>query len=353
MSVFATDKPPPPLSAILSTKLTDEYRYILVGMREPKSPIYRDVPPLNGLRAFEAAARHMSVVRAADELHVTHGAVSRQIKQLEAQLDIQLFERRNRAVFLTPHGSVLFEACSEAMSRLGHAIRQIKSRSGDEQKRPLVVSCEPTIAMRWLIPRLATFAERHPDQLIHLLTAGGKVDFARDKVDVALRRNDFTVNDSHHVESIAPELMGPVCAPMHASSLLTHGNDRPLTTLHSRSRPSAWKRWQSVRETSFTLCGEQHFEHFYLSLQAASAGLGVAIGSAYMVEDDLRDQRLVAPLGFMADGSEYILLSPVAFADDPRRLLFLDWIRHEMAKSRHEVEMRGYANQPESAQATA
>lgn len=306
-------------------------------MSEKKATIGSRIPALNSLRVFEAAARHESFVRAARELHVTHGAVSRQIKQLESQLKVELFERRNRAVFLTPQGATLLDACSEMMSRLVEAIGKIKQPAEDS---PLVVSCEPTIAIRWLIPRLPQLRTRYPQQHVHLLTAGGKVDFARDRVDVALRRNDFNWDKQYHAESVAPELIGPVCVPSLTNAFGKGGTagDTPRR-LHSRTRPTAWQRWHELAGGAIQAEGTEHFEHFYLSLQAASAGLGLAIGSAYMVEDDLHEGRLVAPLGFIPDGSEYMLLSPVPFRDDQRRLLFLDWLRHEMAKSRHEMEM--------------
>lgn len=306
-------------------------------MREEKSTFEGRVPPLNSLRVFEAAARHKSFVRAAHELHVTHGAVSRQIKQLESMLEVELFERRNRAVFLTQQGTVLFDACADAMGRLAKAFRKIKTPA---DRLPLVVSCEPTIAIRWLIPRLAAFSARYPEHQIHLLTAGGKVDFVRDRVDIALRRNDFNWGDQCHAEPVAPEMVGPVCAPALAAAVATGGDScQALKLLHTRTRESAWQRWRGVSNHAIKAEGAEHFEHFYLSLQAASAGLGVAIGSVYMVGDDLREGRLVAPFGFVPDGSEYVLLSPVPFRDDERRLLFLDWIRYEMAKSQHGVEL--------------
>jgi LysR family transcriptional regulator, glycine cleavage system transcriptional activator len=294
-------------------------------MSEKKSPFDSRIPPMNSLRVFEAAARHESFVRAADELHVTHGAVSRQIKQLEESLGVDLFDRRNRAVFLTPRGKILLEACTQAMERLTEALRQVKAPTVE---LPLVLSCEPTIAMRWLIPRLPAFRERFPQHQIHLLTAGGPVDFARDRVDLALRRNDFNTR-----------IDGAGCTP---SVALAMASDLPASRkhklLHSRTRPSAWQRWFDVGGHSPEAAGSEHFEHFCLSLQAAGAGLGMTIGSAYMVEEDLRDERLVAPFGFLPDGSEYVLLSPTPFRGDTRRMLFLDWLRHEMGRSRHGVE---------------
>jgi DNA-binding transcriptional LysR family regulator len=307
-------------------------------MSEKNSQIIDRLPPLNTMRVFEAAARHLSFVRAAQELFVTHGAVSRQIKQLEAVLGFDLFDRRNRAVFLTAKGEVLFEACVKAMDTLRQAIAKIKTPS---DALPLVLSCEPTIAIRWLVPRLPDFRARFPAYQIHLLTAGGKIDFARDRVDVALRRNDFSPDADCYVQSVAPEMVGPVCSaslPLNQQGTNNHFVLGKQRLLHSKSRPNAWNLWREHSGFTIESQGNEQFEHFYLSLQAAGAGLGVAVGSIYMVEADIGDGRLVAPFGFIPDGSEYVLLSPVPFDSDPRRLVFLDWIRYEMGKTRHAAE---------------
>jgi LysR family transcriptional regulator, glycine cleavage system transcriptional activator len=306
-------------------------------MSDKKSHINGRLPSLNTLRVFEVAARHLSFVRAAQELFVTHGAVSRQIKQLETSLGVALFERRNRAVFLTPQGEMLLEGCTKAMDALGQVIQKIQS---PVDNKPLVLSCESTVAIRWLLPRLLNYRERYPKYPILLLTAGGRVDFARDKVDIALRRNDFNFDAAHYVETIAPELVGPVCTPTLLADnpqLTSSQASHHLRLLHSKTRPYAWKHWQDRTGIHIEALNAEHYEHFYLSLQAATAGLGVAVGSAYMVEDDLKDGRLLAPYGFTPDGSEYVLLSPNPVASDPRCMAFLDWIRYEMAKTRHSL----------------
>ena len=330
-------------------------------MLEKNSPIDRRLPPLNALRVFEAAARHLSFAKAALELHVTHGAVSRQIKLLETSLSLALFERRNRAVFLTPQGVILFAACKDIMGRLAEVVRELQGPTTD---LPLVLSCEPTIAIRWLVPRLPDFRRRHPKQQIHLLTGGGHIEFGRDRIDIALRRNDFNWSGECFCEVVGLELVGPVCAPAalawaafdadaSAASVASGApvGAAPPRRLHARSRPDAWDRWHMLSRNTprvgpaasagaalIAACAaaasDEVYEHFYLSLQAAGAGLGVAIGSAYMVEDDLRDRRLVAPCGFIPDGSDYVLLSPVPFQHDERRLVFLDWLRQAMNTTR-------------------
>jgi len=296
-------------------------------MSDKYSQISERLPPLNTLRVFEAAARHTSFVRAADELHVTHGAVSRQISQLESSLDVALFERRNRAVFLTQQGHTLFAACQDIMGRLAEVVQQIKAPAA---ALPLVLSCEPTQAIRWLVPRLPDFRARYPEFEIHLLTAGGPVDFARSHVDLALRRNDFNWGNQCHAEPVAPELVGPVCAP---SLLTTNFQTTPQRLLHTRSRPDAWKQWSTTTGVNLPSDSAAYFEHFYLSLQAASSGLGIAIGSAYMVESDLKDGRLAAPFGFTPDGSAYVLLSTVPFDQDARRQACLAWFRDAMGQT--------------------
>lgn len=284
------------------------------------------LPPLNSIKVFEAAARHQSFVKAALELCVTHGAVSRQVRQLESSLDVTLFERRNRAVFLTAQGRTFFAACHQVLIDLSRAIADVRSQ--DETRRPLVVSCEPTIAIRWLIPRLPEFRSLYPDYEIHLLTAGGPIDFSRKQVDLALRRNDFQWGNKCYVESVAPEMVGPVCTPGVWSRIR---KGEAVRILHSRTRPDAWEQWNKLSPHRVSSAVAEHYEHFYLSLQAANSGLGVAVASEFMVESDLKEGRLVAPFGFIADGTEYVVLSTLPFSQDARRSALLRWFRNSMS----------------------
>ena len=282
---------------------------------------------LGWIRFFEAAARHQNFARAAEELHLTHGAISRQIRQLEDALGVPLFERRNRAVFLTEPGRALHAAATQSMDLLAATVEKIRAPA---PQSALVLSCEPTIAMRWLIPRLGRFAAAHPDIPLHLMAAGGPVDFQSSGIDVALRRNDFAFDPRWHTRELAPERVGPVCRPDQAAT-----DPGRIVRLHTRTRPDAWQRW--ARSAGVVLAGsapepsnEVWYEHFYLSVQAAAAGLGWAMASALMVADELADGRLAAPLGFVADGSAYHLISPVPFVHDGRKRALLDWLRSEI-----------------------
>lgn len=283
------------------------------------------LPPLNTLHFFDVAARLGSFVKAADELHLTHGAISRQIRLLEVSLGTSLFERRNRAVFLTPQGVLLQAATQQAFEQLGTAIEALRK---PVHNAPLVVSCEPTISMKWLIPRLGSFYRQHPDLQLHIFAAGGPVAFQRNSVDVALRRNDFAWESTVHAKKVCDEWIGPVCAP---TLMERHRLDLSAQRLlHTASRKSAWQNWRAVTNVDIGCESSQTYEHFYLSLQAACAGLGVAIGSTFMVQEEIGSGRLVAPFGFVPDGSAYYLLSSVAIETDPRRIAFLDWIREQM-----------------------
>ncbi|WP_293765150.1 LysR substrate-binding domain-containing protein [uncultured Aquitalea sp.] len=289
------------------------------------------LPSLNAIRVFEAAARLGSFVQAADALCVTHGAISRQIRQLEEALGFSLFERRNRAVFLTPQGRRLFEASREALEKLDDCVRRLQR---EEAALPLVVSCEPTLAMRWLIPRLADFQARHPDCPLLISAAGGPVDLLRGEADVAIRRNDFHWGDDCQAEPLAAEHMGPVCRPELA---LAEAWSRACR-LHSDTRPQAWERWARQAGREDTPLASVSYQHFYLSLQAAAAGLGVAMASRYMVEDDLASGRLLAPCGFSRDGSSYVLLRRRDEGDEPRVQRFLCWLQREFAASERLAE---------------
>ncbi|MCE1114714.1 MULTISPECIES: LysR substrate-binding domain-containing protein [Pseudomonas] len=274
------------------------------------------LPPLTAFRYFDVAARTESFVRAAEQLHVTHGAVSRQIRLLEESLGLELFERRNRAIFLTRAGRELHGTTQAIFEQLQGTVQRLQQQPPDNV---LVVSCEPTIAMRWLIPRLPRFHANHPDLQLHLVAAGGAVDFARSGVDLALRRDDFHWDRQLHSLKICDEWIGPVGAP---------GRESPRL-LHSATRPSAWPDWLRLSGQGIAQRERSEFEHFYLSIQAASAGLGLAMASALMVRDELDSGQLQAPFGFLRDGSSYHLLSPHPLDDGSKRQRFAQWVSGE------------------------
>ncbi|WP_292050780.1 MULTISPECIES: LysR substrate-binding domain-containing protein [unclassified Brevundimonas] len=279
------------------------------------------LPPLNSLRAFEAVARRGSLVTAAAELNVTHGALSKQIRLLEEELGHPLFERRNRGLHLTTRGAWLAERLGPLFGGLAQTMDAF--RHLDAGPPPLVVSCEPTLCLRFLIPAMVDL-EQETGMAVRALAAGGPVDFASRNYDLALRRHDFPLADGIEAIPLVEERMGPVVAPSLADADLSTVN-----RLHSRTRPGAWKEWLRNRKVRFEGPDIQ-YEHFYLTLQAALAGQGVAMASVHMVSKALEQGRLVAPHGFAPDGTAYVLLRPSGRPDDPRVDRLVEWLRARM-----------------------
>jgi DNA-binding transcriptional LysR family regulator len=283
------------------------------------------LPPLSALRAFEATVRHGSVSRAARELHLTDGAVSRAVREMEEALGFALFLRSNRSIIATATARVLAEEVALSLERLRGALARARQAAGPD--RSLVLSCEPTFLMRWLIPRLGGLQQALGMQReLRLVSAGGSVPFAREGIDLAIRRADFEMGADVLAEPFLEERVGPVCRPEMAQALSLSG---PLAgvLLHTASRPGAWKHWSALAGVPLQPEREARFEHFYLSLQAAIAGAGIAIGPLALVADDLASGTLCAPHGFLADGSHYVLMAPRPLQDEAAFNLVLQWLR--------------------------
>lgn len=281
-----------------------------------------DKPSLTSLRAFEATVRLGTVTAAAQELHFTHSAVSRQVRAVEAHVGRPLFERRNRGLHPTPVGRRLAAGIADVTERLDGELRDARA----DRHQGLVLSCEPTLLMRWVIPRLPALIAAAPELTCRLVASGGPVAFSREGIDLAVRRNDFPIAAGTHVAELMPEHIGPVCRPDIAATLHDPADLATTTLLQTATRPDAWADWAGRNGGSTDRVATQHFEHFYLALQAASAGLGVAIASRAMVVDDLATGQLVAPFGFTPDGSRYLLLSANSL-DDGNNLVVRRWLQ--------------------------
>lgn len=289
------------------------------------------LPSLLALRCFEAAARLENFSRAADELHLTHGAVSRAVRLLEDELGLLLFERRSRRVFLTEAGRTLARAVGQGLDLMRQAVAELRASARQPQR--WVLSCEPTLLMRWLIPRWPDFQRQHPDIEVHLMAGGGPLSFANG-IDLAIRRDDFAWPASYHAAPLFAEQVGPVCQPAQVQRWFTRqraGTALRITPsaplLHTRTRPGAWQEWAQAAGQAVPRGPAQQLEHFYFSLQAAAAGLGVAMGPWHLVRDDLDSGLLAAPLGFVEDESRYCLLSPQALQAGSPQALLRDWLR--------------------------
>jgi len=287
-----------------------------------------DLPPLNALRAFEAAARLGSLSRAAEALHVTHGAVSRQVRLLEDALDTPLFVRAGRGLRLTPAGLRMRDAAGDAFARLQGAAAAIRRAGGHAR----VLGCPGSLLARWMIPRLPRLADALPDLKLHLAPHEGAFPTSLDGFDAALLIGAPPWPASWTVHRLAPERIGPVLSPRHADATRLAGLSadallrEPL--LHTTSRPQAWPTWASLQGTASPDDLGTGFEHLYFLLEAAAAGLGVAIAPQELVADDLAAGRLLAPWGFVETDAQWILATR---RDDHDALDALaDWLRQEL-----------------------
>lgn len=221
------------------------------------------LPSLVALRCFEAAARSENFSRAAAELYVTHGAISRAVRVLEDDLGLELFERRNRRVFLTDAGRRLFSAVHDGLGMIQQAVSDLRI---SVRQTPLVLSCEPTLLMRWLIPRWPLFQALHPDIPVHLVAGGGPILFDSG-IDLAIRRNDFEWPSNVNAEHLFTEKTGPVCRPGQEGTYFELAEDtnsirRGSMRLQTKTRIQAWQEWAKASGKSLPSGKEQLFEHF-------------------------------------------------------------------------------------------
>jgi DNA-binding transcriptional LysR family regulator len=254
------------------------------------------LPSLNALRAFEATVRHRSISRAATELCVTHGAVSRQIKSLEAAMGVTLLTRGIKASVPTPEGEQLAEGLATAFSLVYATVERL--RPG-----PLTLSCSASITMCWLIPRMPSFYAKNPGVEIKLDMNYDRVDFTRDNISVAIRNSTIEPPRSAIIRPLGTEWIGPVCSPNYLESLsLTRPADLSRAKLlATKTRPQAWGDWLAATDENGAaepLRTHQSFDHFYLMIQAAACGLGVAVVPHMLAINELDSGRLVAPFGF-------------------------------------------------------
>jgi LysR family glycine cleavage system transcriptional activator len=283
------------------------------------------LPSLNALRAFECAARQRSITRAAEELCVTHGAVSRLVQQLEADLKAPLLRRLPRSVEPTPEGARLAEALGTAFSFMHRGVAEFR-------ERPLTLACSSSIMSRWLIPRLAGFRQLHPDVELRLSVSHGAIDFVREDIDVALRNSSVPRPADIVAGSLAREHIGLVCAPDYLLTLAPAPHARAWRILETTSRPDALAHWlQAAGEPVLDIVARESFAHFYLAIQASACGFGATVAPHMLVEDDLASGKLVAPFGFVPGTRELQLWIRRGVAQRPGVQALSRWLEAEVA----------------------
>jgi len=287
------------------------------------------LPPLNAIRAFEAAARHLSITLAADELHVTAGAVSRQIKSLEDVLGLKLFKRGHREISLTRQGSDYYRAITRALDVLRDATRKL-TRS--RQRKTLKIRAYTTFAMRWLIPRLSGFHAAHPGIEVLLKASLEPVDFRKEDIDGAVRLGDGNWPGTNRYR-LAPNILAPVASPalLAAGPKLKKPADLAHhTLLHSIARPDDWSYWLEAAGAAKQVDPRagMTYESSAMAYAAAIEGQGVAIAQLFLVDKDLADGRLVAPFKKTVDMGDftYYLLTPSHREESATMKTFRLWL---------------------------
>ena len=287
-------------------------------------------PPLIALRSFEAFARHGSMTGAADELCVTHGAVSRQVRTLQDVLGVVLVTGPRHRLALTPVGAELAQRLSVSFGAIEDAVSI--ARAGAH--REVEISCLGTFAMKWLIPRLAGFLTAHPEVRVRLSESYLPVDFGRDRFDGAIRILTTGPGPARaETTDFLPMYQGPVAAPAVVPPYQSLGAFASLPRLRASTFREAWPVWSALTGTPLPpAILEREFGHNHSMIEAAAAGMGVAIAPWAFVAPDIDGGRLVAPFGFAEQASRFVFLRPIG-RPDPAIDAFRDWLVAEGADS--------------------
>jgi LysR family transcriptional regulator, glycine cleavage system transcriptional activator len=290
----------------------------------------RRLPPLNAIKAFEATARHLSFTKAARELMVTQGAISRHVQALERELGAKLFIRHHRAIELTAKGEIYFRALRDAFDRIRDATEHV---AGASDTPTLRLKLPPTFAIRWIVPRLARLHALDRAFDVQITTSHSPVDFDREEIDVAIHSGE-----EPRPGTISTRLFGEVLTPVCSPALLRQGRAlnnpadlKRYTLLCSLHRPHDWPTWIAAAGIE-GVDGNSglKFENSSLAYQAAIDRLGVAMAQTELVADDLASGRLVAPFKLQVPTSGgYFLVYPPRSRDLEKVRRFEKWILEE------------------------
>jgi LysR family glycine cleavage system transcriptional activator len=302
--------------------------------------MYDQMPPLTALRAFEAAARHLSLTKAAFELHVTAGALSHQIRALEEFIGLDLFERRVRSIALTPAGKLLYPGLQTGFTQIREAVSSVRHASGN---RVLVVSTPPGLTSKWLAPRLYRFAGEHPEIDVRISSSLANANFAVDGFDLAVRNLpiDPQSDPTLVTEKLVELSFVPVCSPR---LIETHGPfERPEAlarvplihddTLAHRANVPTWADWFAAAGVDgVDVSHGLRFNSSDHALDATGEGAGVLLAHDLLAYDDLRTGRLVIPIALtLPSGRAYHLVRPKRQRESAQAQAFRHWIKQEVA----------------------
>src|SRR5262245_50709966 len=289
----------------------------------------RRLPALNALKAFEAAARYESFTKAAEELCVTQGAVSHQVKALEAELGLKLFRRERQRLLITDAGRAYLEVVRDAFDRLALGTERVLQR---QNTGVLTITTSPNFASKWLVHRIGRFAEAHPGIDLRISASVQHIDFAREDIDMAIRHGDGHW-PSLHVTRLCVEELFPVCSPRllrGKGALRTPTDLNRYRLLHTDDR-KCWARWlQEAAVTSVDLASGPVFNQASMAIDAAVDGQGIALARTALAAWDILAGRLVRPFPLTLQVPyAYWVVCPKANADLPKVMTFRDWLLSE------------------------
>jgi LysR family transcriptional regulator, regulator of gene expression of beta-lactamase len=283
--------------------------------------------PLNALRAFEAAARHLNFTRAGNELCVSQGAISHQVAQLEARLGVQLFRRLPRGLALTSEGQALSPMLADAFDRMSATLDRY---AGGRLREVLTVGVVGTFAVGWLLPHLEAFERDLPDIDLRVMTNNNRVDLAGEGLDLAIRYGDGSWHGTH-ADPIMDAPLTPLCAPSVAARL-SEPSDLSREVLLRSYRPDEWSRWfEQTGLSAPRLHGGAVFDSSALMIAAAEAGAGVALAPASMFARELTTERLVRPFDIEVSLGRYWLTRLHSRPETDAMRAFAGWLGNAAA----------------------
>lgn len=290
----------------------------------------RRLPPLNALRAFEAAARHQSFSKAAEELHVTDAAISHQIKGLEDHLAQPLFVRHHRKVALTDAGRAYFSPLQDAFDIMARATERVFET---EDQNTLIVSAAPSFAIKWLMPRLGRFWERHPDINLHLFHSPRLTDFATENVDLVIRYGDGKWPGLDCVFLMGAEVV-PICSPLlleRGPAIKTPDDLVQHVLLHEDGYDN-WPRWFKAAGVQNTdVARGPLFNDSWMLLQATATGRGVALGRPSLIREELAAGHFIRLFETTIDEDKgYYAVMPSHHGNRARVEVFVSWLKGEI-----------------------
>jgi len=298
----------------------------------------RKFPPLNALRAFEAAARNLSFTKAADELHVTQAAISHQVKLLEEHLGLPLFRRLNRRLMLTEAGQLYLPVLRDAFDAIAAGTARLNQ---DRASGALHVSVLPSLAAKWLLPRMSRFRDRHPEIDVMVSANNRLIDFADGSFEMAIRYGNGNY-PGLRIDLLLGDEVFPVCSPRLREGphpLMTPADLKYHTLLHDevsrRDESPDWQSWlKAAGVTGVDWTRGPGFSDSSMVIEAAAAGQGVALAHRWLAAADLESGRIVMPFGPTVPSLySYYAVSPPAVAESRRVRLFREWLLEQAAES--------------------